>query len=66
MIQPAIEDTFDPKLHEAYDQEGLELDVGNSLKRKILWILCRGFQYVEDDGIEGTRVLTIKARVIVK
>jgi len=66
MIQPAIQDTFDSKLHEAYDQEGLQLDLENSLKRKILWVLCRGFRYEDDDGIEGTRMLTIKARVIVQ
>jgi len=66
MIQPAIEDNFDSKLHEAYDQEGLQLDVGKNPKRKILWILCRGFQYEEDDGIKGTPLLIIKAWVIVQ
>jgi hypothetical protein len=66
MIQPVIGQPFDSNLHEAYDQEGVQLDLGRSIGRKTLWVLCRGFQYKEDDDIVGTRVLTIKARVIVE
>ena len=65
IIQPAIEDPFDSKLHEAYDQEGLQQDLGKNSKKRILWVLCRGFQY-EEDGMEEARVLTIKARVVIQ
>jgi len=65
MIQPAIGDPFDSKLHEAYDQEGSQLDLGKNSKKKIMWILCRGFQF-EEGGMEDPLVLTIKARVVVQ
>jgi hypothetical protein len=65
MIQPAIGDPFDSKLHEAYNQEGLQLDLGKDSKKKTLWILCRGFQF-EEGGMEDPLVLIIKARVVVQ
>jgi len=64
MIQPDIGGAFDPKLHEAYDQEGAQQYPEKNSEKKVLWVLCRGFQY-EEDGMEGTRVITIKARVVV-
>jgi molecular chaperone GrpE (heat shock protein) len=66
MIKPVVGYSFDPKLHEAYDQEGVQLDPGRRAERKILWILCRGFQYEEDDDIVGTHVFIVKARIIVE
>lgn len=66
IIQPGIGDTFDAKLHEAYDREGIELGVRQARGRKILWILCRGFQYDEDDGIDIPRRFTNKAQVVVQ
>lgn len=65
MIQPAIGSPFDSNLHEAYDQEGLQQYPEKNSKKKILWVLRRGFRY-EEDGMEEPRVLTIKARVVIQ
>ena len=65
MIQPAIGSPFDTKLHEAYDQDGLQQYPRKNSKNKVLWVLCRGFQY-QEDGLEEPRVLTVKARVIIQ
>ncbi|KAG4433575.1 hypothetical protein IFR05_010944 [Cadophora sp. M221] len=65
LIQPAIEDVFDPKLHKPYDQEGSQLDMRKSRDKKILWVLCRGFRYEEDDEMDSIRTLTVKAHVVV-
>lgn len=65
MIQPAIGDLFDSKFHEAYDENGQQHLPRKNSKLKILWILCRGFR-IEEDGLEESRILTIKARVIIQ
>ncbi|KAL2060582.1 hypothetical protein VTL71DRAFT_9223 [Oculimacula yallundae] len=65
LLQPAIEEVFDPKLHRPYDQQGMQLDMKNSRDKKVLWILCRGFRYEEDDEMGSIRTLIVKAQVII-
>ncbi len=66
LIQPEIGSFFDPRLHDAYDEEGMQQYPEKHSKKKILWILRRGFKYKED-GVDGPpRVLTIKALVVVQ
>ena len=67
LIQPAIQDVFDSKMPRPYDQDGLQLDMRNSRDEKILWVLCRGFRYEEDEVVDSSRsrTLTVKAQVIV-
>lgn len=66
MIQPEINTLCDLNLHEAYSQDGLEIDPRKGGERRILWIMSRGFQYKEEDEINGCRSVIIKAQVIVQ
>jgi len=63
-IYPSIGRHFDPALHEPYDTEGLEY-LGPRKDLKIVWVLCRGFQFKEF-GVEGPILAKEKARVIVQ
>jgi len=65
IIQPSIGSIFDPNIHEAYDQDGLQHFPQKTSKKKILWILCRGFRY-EEEAVEDVRILTVKARVVLQ
>jgi len=61
MIQPAIGSLYNADFHEAYEQGGLQQLPNKKSKKKILWILCRGFQYEENSS-----VLKVKARVVIE
>jgi hypothetical protein len=64
-VRSAIGDTFNPRYHDAYDEEGGELYLDKHVKKKILWVLRPGFQ-IKEDNIDGPRVLTVKSRVVVE
>lgn len=65
VIHPTIGSFFNSQLHEAYDQKGTQQYPDKRVKKKIVWILRRGFQHIED-GIDGHRVLTIKSHVVLE
>jgi hypothetical protein len=65
IICPAIGDTFDSRQHEAYNKEGQDAPPDKHVKKRILWVLRRGFQ-LNEDSIDGSRLLTVKAHVFLE
>jgi hypothetical protein len=65
VIRPEIGSFFNSRFHEAYDKKGMEQYPDKHEKKKISWILRRGFQVIED-GIDGPRILTVKAHVVLE
>jgi molecular chaperone GrpE (heat shock protein) len=71
LIQPNIEDLFDPKLHKAIDGDDefdenseQELSKEEEAPKRIKWVLRRGFKYKES-SFEGLRSITIEALVAI-
>ena len=65
IIHPAIGSSFDPRLHEVYEEEFMQERPNEHLEKKILWILRRGLQ-CKEDHVDGPRLITVKALVIVQ
>ena len=64
VIQPAIGSIFNSKEQEAYTEDGEKYIPDKQVKRKVLWVLRRGFRYGEKTS-DGLRVIAIKADVLV-
>jgi hypothetical protein len=64
VIEPKLGGTFDPELHEGFDEEGMPYIAEKHSKKTILWVTRRGFRYREN-SIDGPRELPVKAIVIV-
>jgi hypothetical protein len=64
VIQPAIGSTFNPREQEGYTEDGEKYIPDKRLKKKVLWVIRRGFRY-EEKTSDGLRATSVKAIVLV-
>jgi hypothetical protein len=61
---PTIGDLYHPMLHEGFDENNEPQLLSDVSGKRIRWVLRYGFRYKED-GLDGRRTMTVKARVLV-
>jgi hypothetical protein len=64
-IQPEIGSIFNPREQDGYDEDGEKYIPDKRLKKKVLWVIRRGFQYAEEETSDGPRATSVKAIVLV-
>lgn len=67
LIEPTIGEPFDKESAEPHDKNGSPiLHSSEDLSKWIvIWVLSRGFRYVEDGSVKGQLPFTIKAQVAI-
>ncbi|KAF8851410.1 hypothetical protein BDZ45DRAFT_679122 [Acephala macrosclerotiorum] len=64
VIQPAIGSIFNLREQEGYAEDGEKYVPDKPSKKKVLWVIRRGFQYAEKTS-DGPRTTSVKAIVLV-
>ena len=65
-IRPAIGAAADRRLHNAFDEDGSQLNLDKHTEKKVVWILSPGLIYTQSCLDGPVRVFTIRAHVVAR